>query len=108
MVSKTPMPHDHSANLDIIKTVYDKEFNQLNWLLGFFSGLALVILGFVSTILIEYLTGDSPIRHFNFITGFLSSCLVILIIGAGVTLLLTTRLMRQFVELVREYFLIVP
>jgi hypothetical protein len=65
MVSKTPMPRDHSANLDIIKTVYDKEFNQLNWLLGFFNGLALVILGFVSTILIEYLTGDSPIRQYD-------------------------------------------
>jgi hypothetical protein len=108
MVSKTPIPRDHSANLDTIKTVYDKEFNQLNWLSGFFSGLALLILGFGSTVIIEYLTGDSPVRYFDIITGFLSFCLMILIIGIGVTLLRTTRLKRQFVELVREYFLVVP
>jgi|SRR5918992_168935 hypothetical protein len=108
MVSKTAVPRGHGANLDTIKTVYDKEFNQLNWLFGFFSGLALVILGFGSTIVIEYLTGDSPIRYFSIITGFLSFCLVILAVGVGVTLFLTIRLKRQFVELVREYFLVVP
>ena len=106
MLLSTPCPRNHGVNIDlIIKTLYDKEYNRLTLMLGFFSSWGIAVLSALVTIL----GGVSDFREETIliliIIGLLCYVLFALVVVVfSVVWLQTERLKREYVDLVRIYF----
>ena len=56
MIESTPKPRQHGANLDVIKTLYDKEFNYYLLITGFIAPLSIALVSVLITIGTDALT----------------------------------------------------
>ena len=102
ILSAGPSPRGHSANFDLLKAIYDKEFTRLTLLFGLFGPLSIGVLTVLIKVVDEIATdGFSPQTTSFFILLLIS----VLAIGSVLWFLVsrTGELRSQFLSLIRLY-----